>query len=153
VAIKGTVRIHLLAKSCKKLRLLLLTLLLLRQLFRAATLQSDCPAGQDHVFQVVGQRSPVPFCYRLWLEAKAAATAYKKQQQEEARVARQRAAEERRQAKKVQAKALATERALKKQQREAATAQKSHDTLKKRKRKASHSAAKNPTKRHRVVAA
>jgi hypothetical protein len=86
-------------------------------------------------------------------EAKAAATAYKKRQQEEARVAQQRAAEERRQAKKAQAEALTTKRALKKQQREAATAQKSHNTLKKHKQKASHSAAKNPTKRHCVVAA
>jgi hypothetical protein len=86
-------------------------------------------------------------------EEKAAATAYKKQQQEEAKLARQRAAEERREAKKAQAEALAAERALKKLQREAATAEKSHNTANTRKRKASHSAAKNPTKRCRVVAA
>jgi hypothetical protein len=56
-------------------------------------------------------------------------------------------------AKKAQAEALAAERALKKQQCDAATAQKSHNTLNKRKRKASHSAAKNPTKRRHIVAA
>jgi hypothetical protein len=86
-------------------------------------------------------------------EAKAAATAYKKQQQKEARVAQQLAAGKRCQVKKAQAEALATKQAHKKQQREAATAQKSYDTLNKRKQKASHSAAKNLTKRHCVVAA
>jgi hypothetical protein len=68
-------------------------------------------------------------------------------------VARQHAAEERREAKKARAAELATQRALKKLQRDAATAQKSHDTLNRPKRKALHSAAKDPTKRRRVVAA
>jgi hypothetical protein len=86
-------------------------------------------------------------------EMKAAATAYKKQQQEEAKVARQHAAEERREAKKARAAELAAERALKKLQRDAATAEKSRDTLNNSKRKASHKASQNPTKRRRVVAA
>ncbi|EFQ94072.1 hypothetical protein P3342_004217 [Pyrenophora teres f. teres] len=86
-------------------------------------------------------------------ELKAAATAYRKQQQQEAKVARQHAAEERREAKKAQAEELAAQRALKKQQRDAATAQKAHDRANNTKRKASHTAAKNPTKRCRVVAA
>lgn len=86
-------------------------------------------------------------------ELKAAATRYKKQQAEAAKVARQHAAEERRKAKKARAEELATARALKQQQREAATSQKSRDTPKGSKRKASHSAAKNPTKRRRVVGA
>ncbi|KAF1923879.1 uncharacterized protein M421DRAFT_74249, partial [Didymella exigua CBS 183.55] len=64
----------------------------------------------------------------------------------------QRAAEERRKAKKAQAEVLAAKQALKKQQHNAPIAQKSHNTLKKRKRKVSHSAAKNLTKRCCVVA-
>ena len=86
-------------------------------------------------------------------EAKAAATAYRKQQQEEAKLARRRAAEERREAKKAQAEAQAAERALKKQQRDAATAEKARDRDNTSKRKASRSSTKNPTKRRRVVAA
>jgi hypothetical protein len=62
---------------------------------------------------------------------------YKKQQAEAAKVARQHAAEERCNAKKARADELAAARALKKQQRDAATAQKSHDTPTGRKRKAS----------------
>jgi hypothetical protein len=68
-------------------------------------------------------------------------------------LAQQRAAEERREAKNAQAEALTAERALKKLQRDAATAEKSRNTANTCKRKASHSAAKNPTKRCRVVAA
>ncbi|KAG9190745.1 hypothetical protein G6011_08833 [Alternaria panax] len=86
-------------------------------------------------------------------ELKAAATAHKKQQVEEAKVARQRAVEERRAAKKARAEELAAQRALKKQQREATTTHKSHDTSIGRKRKASHKPAKIPAKRRRVVAA
>jgi hypothetical protein len=86
-------------------------------------------------------------------EKKAAATAYQKQQQEEAKLARQRAAEERRKAKNAQAEALTAKRALKKLQRDAATAEKSRNTANTRKQKASHSAAKNPTKHCCVVAA
>jgi hypothetical protein len=86
-------------------------------------------------------------------ELKAAATLYKKKQAEAAKVARQQAAEERAKAKKARAEELAAARALKKLQRDAATAQKSHDTSNTAKRKASHSAAKNPTKRRRVVGA
>lgn len=86
-------------------------------------------------------------------DLKAAATLYKKQQAEEAKAARARAKEERDQAKKQRAEELAARRALKKQQQEAATTQKSHDTGNKTKRKASHKANKNPTKRRRVVGA
>jgi hypothetical protein len=89
-------------------------------------------------------------------EAKAAATAYKKQQQEEARVARQRTSEERCQAKKAQAEVLAVtgyQMSAQKAATQSCNCSKSHDTLKKRKQKASHSAAKDPTKRHCVVAA
>jgi hypothetical protein len=85
-------------------------------------------------------------------ELKAAATLYKKKQAEAAKVARQQAAEERAKAKKAKAEELAAARALKKQQRNAATADKSHDTPNRPKRKASHSSAKSPTKRCRVVA-
>lgn len=84
-------------------------------------------------------------------ELKAVASLYRKKQAEAAKVARQEAAEERRKAKKARAEELAAARALKKQQRDAATSQKSHDTLNKPKRKASHKAANNPTKRRRVV--
>jgi hypothetical protein len=86
-------------------------------------------------------------------ELKGAARLYKKKQAEAAKVARQEAAEERRKAKAARAEELATARALKKQQRDAATSRKSHDTGSKAKRKASHSAAQNPTKRRRVVGA
>ncbi|KAF1971711.1 hypothetical protein BU23DRAFT_470053 [Bimuria novae-zelandiae CBS 107.79] len=86
-------------------------------------------------------------------EMKAAAALYKKQQAEAAKAARQRAAEERRQAKKAQAEERAAERALKKQQRNAETAAKSRDRANNSKRKASHTAAKNPAKRRRAVAA
>jgi hypothetical protein len=74
---------------------------------------------------------------------RAAATVYRKQQQEEAKVARRHAAEERRKAKKARAAELAAERALKKLQRDAATAEKSRDTLNNSKRKASHKAGQN----------
>jgi hypothetical protein len=86
-------------------------------------------------------------------EIKAAATLYKKQQAEAAKVARQHAAEERREAKKARAAELAAERALKKLQRDVATAEKSRDILRNSKRKASHKAARNPTKHRCVVAA
>jgi hypothetical protein len=72
---------------------------------------------------------------------------------EAAKVARQEAAEERRKEKKAKAEELATARALKKLQRDAATAQKSHDIAEGPKRKASHSADKIPAKRRRVVGA
>ncbi|RMZ73735.1 pogo transposable [Pyrenophora seminiperda CCB06] len=78
---------------------------------------------------------------------------YKKQQADAAKLARQHAAEERREAKKVRAAELAADRALRKLQRDTATAQKSHDTLNRPKRKASHKVGQNPTKRRRVVAA
>jgi hypothetical protein len=52
-----------------------------------------------------------------------------KQQAEAVKVARQHATEERREAKKARAEELAAARELEKQQRDAATAQKSHDTL------------------------
>ena len=86
-------------------------------------------------------------------ELKTAARIYKKQQAEAAKVARQQAAEERRKAKKARADELAAARALEKQQREAVTSQKSQDTANKAKRKVSHSAAKNSTKRRRVLGA
>ena len=85
-------------------------------------------------------------------ELKAAAASYKKRQQEAAREARQVAKEERERERKAKAERLAASRALKKQQRDAATAQKSHDTANKSKRKASHKAAQKPIKRRRVVA-
>jgi hypothetical protein len=56
-------------------------------------------------------------------ELKAAETLYKKKQAEAAKVARQHAKEEREKEKKVRAEELAAARALKKQQREAATLQ------------------------------
>jgi hypothetical protein len=68
-------------------------------------------------------------------------------------VERQCAKEERNQAKKPRAEELAAARALKKQQRDAVTSQKSYDTPNKAKPKASHSAAKSPTKRRCVVSA
>jgi hypothetical protein len=86
-------------------------------------------------------------------ELKAAATLYKKKMAEEAKalrqIARERAAEER----KARAAELAAARALKKQQRDAATSQKSRDTLNKGKRKALQNAASNPIKKRRVVGA
>jgi hypothetical protein len=84
-------------------------------------------------------------------ELKAAATLYKKKQAEAAKAEQQKAREEAAIAQKARAEKLAAERALKKQQRDAATAQKSHDRLNKGKRKATHTAAKNPAKRRRVV--
>jgi hypothetical protein len=86
-------------------------------------------------------------------DLKAAATLYRKQQAEAAKLARQHAAEERREAKKARAAELASDRALKKLQRDAETAQKSHDTPSRPKQKASHKAGQNPTKRRRGVAA
>jgi hypothetical protein len=86
-------------------------------------------------------------------DLKEAAMLYKKQQADAAKLARQHAAEERREAKNVRAADLAADRALRKLQRDAATAQKSHDTLNRPKRKAPHKAGQNPTKRRRVVAA
>jgi hypothetical protein len=86
-------------------------------------------------------------------ESKAASAAYKKQLQEAAKVAQQQAKIARDAERKARAEEQAANRALKKAQRDAATAQKSRDTLNKGKRKASHKAAKNPTKRRRVVAA
>jgi ATPase subunit of ABC transporter with duplicated ATPase domains len=86
-------------------------------------------------------------------ELKAAATLYKKKQAEAAKVERQRAKEERDQAKKARAEELAAARALKKHQHEAVTLQKSYDTPNKATPKASHSAAKSPTKRRCVVSA
>ncbi|KAF1828339.1 hypothetical protein BDW02DRAFT_469677, partial [Decorospora gaudefroyi] len=86
-------------------------------------------------------------------ELKAAVTAYKKKQAEAAKLAQQHAAEERRKAKRARAAQLAAQRALNKQQRDAATAEKSRNTPNNSKRKASHKASQNPTKRRRVVAA
>ena len=86
-------------------------------------------------------------------ELKAAAILYKKKIAEEAKalrtIARERAAEER----KARAAELAAARALKKQQRDAATPQNSRDTPSKGKRKASRNAAPKPTKKRRVVGA
>jgi hypothetical protein len=76
---------------------------------------------------------------------------YKKQQAKAAKVARQHATEERCKAKKEHADGLAAARTLKKQQCNAATAQKSHDTPTGRKQNASHKAVKIPAKRCRVV--
>jgi hypothetical protein len=67
---------------------------------------------------------------------------YKKQQAEAAKVARQNAAEEKREANKARAAELAAQRTLKKQERDAATAQKARDNTNTSKRKASHRAAK-----------
>jgi hypothetical protein len=61
-------------------------------------------------------------------------------------VPRQHATEERREAKKAEAQALVAERAFKKQQRDAATAENSGNTANIRKRKASHKAAKQSSK-------
>ena len=84
-------------------------------------------------------------------EIKAAAAIYKKQQAEAAKVARQHAAEERCKAEKERADKLAAARALKKQQNDTATTQKSHDTPTGRKRKASHKVVKILAKRRRAV--
>ena len=86
-------------------------------------------------------------------EARVAAAAYKKQLQEAAKVAQQQAKITRDAERKARAEEQAASQALKRAQRDAATTQKSHDTPNKGKRKASHKAAKNPTKRRRVVAA
>lgn len=72
---------------------------------------------------------------------------------EEAKARRQQEKEEREIAKKARAEELAANRELKKLQRDAATAQKSRDTLNKGKQKAAHKAVKIPAKRRRVAAA
>jgi hypothetical protein len=86
-------------------------------------------------------------------ELKAAAILYKKKMAEEAKalrkVARERAAEER----KAKAAELAAARALKKQQRDAATSQKSRDIPNKGKRAASRGAAPKSTKKRRIIGA
>jgi predicted metal-binding transcription factor (methanogenesis marker protein 9) len=64
-------------------------------------------------------------------EEKAAASFLKNQKAEEAKVERQQLKEQREMAKKAKAEELAAARALKKQQQDAATSQKSHNTLKK----------------------
>jgi hypothetical protein len=61
--------------------------------------------------------------------------------------------ERKKEEKEAKARELAASRALKQQQRDAATSQKFHDTHKKGKRTTSHSADKIPSKRCRVVAA
>jgi hypothetical protein len=86
-------------------------------------------------------------------ELKEASKLYQKQLQEAAWAERQRAAEERRELKKARAEELAAARALKKRQRDAATAEKSRDKANTSKRKASRSSTSNPTKRRRVAAA
>jgi hypothetical protein len=68
-------------------------------------------------------------------------------------VARQYAKEEREKEKKAWAEELAATRALIKQQRDAATSQKSRDTLNKGKRKTLQGASKKNSKRRRVVGA
>ena len=73
---------------------------------------------------------------------------YKKKIAEEAKAARARERERKKEEKEAKARELAASRALKQQQRHAATSQKSHDALNNSKRKASHTAAINPTKRH-----
>jgi len=77
---------------------------------------------------------------------------YKKQQAEAAKVARQNAAKEKREANKARAAELTAQRALKKQERDAATAQKARDSTNTSKRKAPHRVVKNLTKRRRVAA-
>ena len=84
-------------------------------------------------------------------EAREASRVLQQELAAQAKAARQRAAEERREAKKIQAEVLAAQRELKKQQREAATTQKALDIQNKRTRTSSHSAAKNPSKRRRVM--
>jgi type IV secretory pathway VirB10-like protein len=74
-------------------------------------------------------------------ELKASETLYKKKMAEEAKAERQRAKEEREKAKKARREELAAARALKQQERDAATTQKSRDTLNKGRRKASQNAA------------
>ncbi|KAF1345015.1 hypothetical protein EJ07DRAFT_121660, partial [Lizonia empirigonia] len=86
-------------------------------------------------------------------ERKAAASLYKKKQDEAAKAERQKARGEAAMAKKARAEELAAARALKKQQHDAAIAQKSRDRLNNSKRKASHNAANIPAKRRHVVAA
>jgi hypothetical protein len=86
-------------------------------------------------------------------DLKAAATLYKKNIAEEAKelrkIARARAAEER----KARAAQRVTARALKKQQRDAATSQKSRDTPNKGRRAASRSAVQKRAPRRSVVGA
>jgi hypothetical protein len=68
-------------------------------------------------------------------------------------VARQQAKIERERERKQRAEELAAQRALKKQQREAAPAQKARDRENKRKRTASYNTGQNTIKRRRGVAA
>jgi hypothetical protein len=81
------------------------------------------------------------------------ATLYKKKQAEAAKVAQQEAAEECTKAKKAKAEELAAACALKKQQRNAPTAEKSHNTSNRPKQIAFSSSAKSLTKHRCVVAA
>jgi hypothetical protein len=85
-------------------------------------------------------------------ELKTAARLHEKKIAEEAKALRQTARERAAEERKARAAELAP-RALKKQQRDAATSQKSRDTPNKGKRKASQSAAPNSTKKRRVVGA
>ena len=66
-------------------------------------------------------------------DLKLAATLYKEEQADAVKVARQHAKEERDREKKARAEELAAQRVIEKQQREAVTAPKSHDTLNKAK--------------------
>jgi hypothetical protein len=86
-------------------------------------------------------------------ELKAAATIYKKKMAEEAKALRQITREHAAENCKTRAAELAAARALKKQQRDAATSQISRDTLNKDKQKASQSAALESTKKRGVVSA
>jgi hypothetical protein len=72
---------------------------------------------------------------------------HKKKIAEEANAALAQERKRKKEEKEAKARELAASRALKQQQRDATTLQKSRDTLNKSKRKASHKAAKNPTKR------
>jgi hypothetical protein len=83
----------------------------------------------------------------------AVARLYKKQIADEAKAARQRERERKKEEKEAKAKELAASRALKQQQCNAATSQKSHDTHNKGKRAASRKAKKDTPKRCQVVAA
>jgi hypothetical protein len=84
---------------------------------------------------------------------KVAATIYKKNMAEEVKALRQITREHAAEDRKTRAAELAAARALKKQQRNAATSQISRDTLNKGKQKASQSAALESTKKHCVVSA
>jgi hypothetical protein len=83
----------------------------------------------------------------------AASRLYNKQIADEAKAARQRERERKKEEKEAKAKELAASRALKQQQRDAVTLQKSHDTHNKGKRAASRKAEKHTPKRRWVVAA